>query len=118
MEMRRGGQGVKTSLGWLLLKHVVAFETWLHLGLPAEVAPVTTLLLVGLTAVLFAAVVQSVRLFCAPGAQSGVVRDARAAGIPGRLSPRPRVSLLLDSGNGPRAPGGFFHPAIGTALAA
>jgi hypothetical protein len=103
-----------TSLGWALLARVVGIDTWMHLVLPqAAVHPVAVLL------VLTVGTAVALVLVHAAGRVVHVVFTIVHAPWPVRSAsrrqpePRPRVSVMLASGHGSRAPGWLVRrPAI------
>jgi hypothetical protein len=95
-----------TALGWALLARVVGVETWMHLMLPSAAAhPVAALVVVTVgTAVALVLVHAADRVVCIVSAVDVAPWPVPSASRP-QPELRPRMSVMLASGHGPRAPG-------------
>ena len=94
-----------TSLGWMLVAHVVAIDTWIRLMAPAAAHPVAALLVLALALVAARLIVMAAsHLAGFDAAVSPLAQWARPT-LPDIPAAPARLRTLLVGGNGPRAPG-------------
>jgi hypothetical protein len=94
------------AFGWLLLAHAVDIETWLRLVPPhTSVDPLAAILLVAIGAAVALIVVRAAVRGGRADSSIVLVAWSERSASPPRAEPRGRVSVMLASGHGSRAPG-------------